>query len=209
MGSAEAGSPGVSGPGASGVGAGAPSANADAAPARPLPERAIGSADAPVTIIEYASMTCPHCRTFHVEVLPQLRADYIDAGKVRLVFRDFPLDRLALAASMVARCAPPEKSLDVTARLFETQPKWAAAEDPIAVMSETVAPFGLDAARVDGCIQDETVAQPIIEEAMHGQQTYEITSTPTFIVNGEVLTGLQSMRAFEEKIAAALQWQGE
>src|SRR3546814_20997143 len=76
------------------------------------------------------------------DLLPQRRADYIDAGKVRLVFRDFPLDRLALAASMVARCVPPAKSLDVTARLLETQPTWAAAEDPIAVMSETVAPFG-------------------------------------------------------------------
>ena len=170
----------------------------------PAPERVLGDPDAPVTIIEYASMTCPHCRTFHVQVLPSLRSAYIDTGKVRLVFRDYPLDHLALAAAMVARCATTEKTMEVTTRLFETQAKWTAAEDPIAAIAEAVAPFGLDEAAVEACVSDEAAARPVIEQAMHGRETYEIRSTPTFIVNGEIMVGVHAFQDFEAKIEAAL-----
>lgn len=173
------------------------------APADPA-WRIIGAADAPVTIIEYASMTCPHCAHFHNDVLPVLRSSYIDTGKVRLIFRDYPLDRLALAASMVARCAPEDKSLEVTSRLFETQPTWAGAEQPIAAIAEVVAPLGLDRAAVEACVQNEDVAKPVLEQAIYGQENFEIRSTPTFILNGEVMVGALSPEAFAQKIDAAL-----
>lgn len=173
------------------------------APADP-PWRTIGRPDAPVTIIEYASMTCPHCAHFHVEVLPKLRSSYIDSGKVRLVFRDYPLDRLALAASMVARCAPEDKSMEVTSRLFQTQATWAASEDPISAIAEVVAPFGLDKEAVEACVENEDVARPVLEQAIYGQEKFQIRSTPSFLLNGEVLVGSQSPEAFAEKIDAAL-----
>lgn len=181
---------------------GAPTATLEA-PEDP-PGRTIGDPDAPVTIIEYASMTCPHCRAFHVDVLPQLRSAYIDTGKAKLIFRDFPLDRLALAAAMVARCAAPEKSMAVTSRLFETQPTWARSEDPIAAIAKEVQPFGLDEAAVEACIQDEDIAKPVLQQALYGQETFEIRSTPTFIIDGEVLVGTHSPEAFAQKIDAAL-----
>ena len=164
----------------------------------------LGPADAKVTIVEYASLTCPHCAQFHTTVMPAIKKEFVETGKVRFVYRDFPLDRLALAAAMVARCAPEEKSLAVTSRLFETQPTWARAEHPIAAIAEVVAPLGLDQAAVDACVQNEDVAKPVLEQAIYGQETFEIRSTPTFIVNGEVLVGALSPEAFAEKIDAAL-----
>ncbi|MFN4091066.1 MAG: DsbA family protein [Alphaproteobacteria bacterium] len=170
----------------------------------PAPERVLGDPDAPVTIIEYASMTCPHCRTFHVTVLPHLRSAYIDTGKVRLVFRDYPLDQLALAAAMVARCVGPDRSMAATGRLFETQATWMAAEDPILAIADVVQPFGLDEADVVSCVQDEAGARPVLEEVLHGREAYEVKSTPTFIINGERLIGIHPLATFEEKIREAL-----
>lgn len=154
-----------------------------------LPSRIIGNPDAPVTIIEYASMTCPHCRSFHVDVLPHLRRSHIDTGKARLIFRDFPLDQLALAAAMIARCAPPASSMAVTTRLFEMQPVWTQASDPVAALTEAVESFGMDRQAVDTCLRNEEIGRPILEQAIHGQQTFDIRSTPSFVIDGEVVVG--------------------
>ena len=97
-------------------------------------ERMLGSAGAPVTIVEYASFTCPHCARFHADILPELKKAYIDAGKARLVFRDFPLDRSAFAASVVARCASAGRYYGVVDLLFREQPRWAGARDAMAAL---------------------------------------------------------------------------
>ena len=94
----------------------------------------LGNPDAPVTIIEYASLTCPHCAQFHTEVLPELKERYIDPGKVRLIYRDFPLDQMALAAAALAHCAGPERYFSMLDVLFETQSNWAQADDPITAI---------------------------------------------------------------------------
>ena len=94
-----------------------------------LPDLVLGSANAPVTIVEYASMTCPHCATFHNKVLPVLKEKYIDTGKVRLIFREFPLDERAALASMLARCAGGDRSLPLISMLFSKQDEWATAKD--------------------------------------------------------------------------------
>lgn len=179
----------------------------------PMPELVIGKADAPVTIIEYASMTCSHCATFHNSVLPALKEKYIDKGQVKLVFREFPLDDRAALASMTARCAGTEKALPLISALFTRQDDWAQSKSIDELRGKLFAlgqQTGLTKQAFDACIPlgNETKLSPAKEKLLtdilmvrkRANETFGVVSTPTFFVNGKKLDGV-TIEDFDKAIA--------
>lgn len=160
----------------------------------------MGKADAPGTIFEYASLTCPHCARFDEEVLPQIKTLWIDTGKAKLVFRDYPLDQAALKASQVAWCAPPDRYFAFLDMLFKTQASWATAGNLKEALIRLAKFGGMGEEKVNACLADETLSNKIVGERLKGEQDYGIDSTPTFFVNGKKLVGEQPI----EDIAEAL-----
>ncbi len=163
----------------------------------PLPDMILGDPEAPVEIIEYSSMTCPYCATFHTQTLPTIKERYLDTGKAKLVFREFPLDRVALTASAIARCIGDDGFFPFVDVLYKTQATWATAQDSIAEIKKLVRMGGLDPAMVDSCLQDQSVIDGILAVRLEGDQTYNINSTPTFIINGDKYPGHMSVEEFE------------
>ena len=159
------------------------------APVDAATDMVIGDAGAPITIIEYASMTCPHCARFHVDTLSALARDYLDTGKARLVFRDFPLDGMALAAAQLARCAGAARYFAFIDVLFRQQSSWATASDPLAALGRIARLGGLGAERFNACLDDQDLTRGILEQRASAQREYEIQSTPSFIINGEKYVG--------------------
>jgi protein-disulfide isomerase len=149
----------------------------------------LGKPDAPVTIVEYASFTCPHCAQLAVSTMPTVKKELIDTGKARLVYRDFPLDRLALTASLVARCAPRERYFGFVDVLFAGQANWARATDPIRALGQIAQQGGIAPDRFDACIKDETVTQKVVQQRLDGEQKFGIKSTPTLLINGARYSG--------------------
>jgi protein-disulfide isomerase len=172
--------------------AAAPSSFADA-PVMPytvFPEdRVMGSPNAPVTIIEYASFTCPHCAHFDTEVLPAVKAPLIDSGKARLVFRDYPLDALALRAAMLVRCAGPERAFGMIDLLFQRQVAWATAQDPRAGLLGIANQAGMSEADFNACMDNKTVQDAVVQSRVTAEQSYKIQSTPSFLINGRLVVG--------------------
>ncbi len=156
-------------------------------------DKTLGAAQAPVTIIEYASFTCPHCANFHNTVLPSLKKQYVETGKVRLVFRDFPLGGLALRASILARWVPDERYFAFVDTLFQTQQNWAHADDPVRALGRIGRLAGLSQDDIDGCLNDKTLANEILAARREGAQKYGVDATPSFIVGGRKLSGEQTL----------------
>lgn len=155
-----------------------------------LPDIIVGKPDAPVTIVEYASMTCPHCATFHKTVLPTLKQKYIDTGKVRLIFREFPLDNLAAAASMLARCAGGDKTAPLISTFFEQQEEWAFVKgSPLPALLKIAEAAGFTKETFDKCLNDQKMLDGIVAVGERGRKSFSVTSTPTFFVNGTKLEG--------------------
>jgi len=167
-----------------------------------LGERSLGSANAPVTIIEYASATCPHCASFHKNTFPALKKDYIDTGKVRFVFREFPFDDLALAAFMLARCAPEDKYFPLLDVLFEQQETWAR-QNPKEELFKIAQLAGFSRESFEACLKNEEIAKGVIAIRNTAAESYGVDSTPTFFVNGEELKGSQSLDEFKQMIDKA------
>ena len=154
-----------------------------------LPDLSLGKADAPVTIVEYASMTCSHCATFHNTVLPKLKEKYIDTGKVRLILREFPLDNLAAAGSMLARCAPAEKSYEVVGALFAKQNDWAFVQgNPIPALFKIAGDYGFTKESFDKCLTDQKLLDSITGTRDRANKQFSVRSTPTFFVNGKKMS---------------------
>ncbi len=178
-----------------------------AAVARPvsLPEISIGSEKAPVTITEYSSLTCPHCAAFGQNVFPMLRSKYIDAGKVRFVFREFPLDIKAAAASILARCigkSEPEKYLGAVEMLFKLQDRLVAqTKDTLFYVGKM---HGMSVEDVETCEKDQTQFDKLNADQQYAAQELKVTSTPTFFINGVRLQGALSFEEFEERIKPLL-----
>jgi protein-disulfide isomerase len=168
----------------------------------PLPDLVLGKADAPVTIIEYASMTCPHCANFHKTTYPALKAKYIDTGKVKFIFREFPLDELAVAASMLARCAGGEKAIAMIDVLFASQEKWAVRQ-PIPVLQQISKQAGFTEKTFDECLKDQTLYNNIMAMRERGTKEYKVESTPTLFVNGKMLKGGATIEELEKAIESA------
>jgi len=166
-----------------------------------LPELILGKADAPITIVEYASMTCGHCASFHTTVLPEIKEKYIDTGQVRLVFREFPLDERAAAASMVARCAGGEKTLPFISVLLAKQDDWAFAKnDFLPKLFKYAQQAGFSKQSFETCRQDEKLLQNVIAVRDRAHQSFGVSSTPTFFVNGKKLDGV-TMADFDKALA--------
>jgi protein-disulfide isomerase len=167
-----------------------------AATAAEVAEGAIGSATAPVTVIEYSSLTCPHCAAFHEETLPGLKARFIDTGKVRLVTRDFPLDQPALQAAVLAHCAGPARYPTFVDVFFTQQENWARAPDPVAALKQLAQLGGLPATEADACLADKAMEEAVLQMRLAGQQQFDIRSTPTFIIQGKAYPGNRSVDEF-------------
>ena len=162
-----------------------------------LAPRVLGNPDAPVTITEFSSLTCPHCAEFHKSILPEIKKNYIETGKVKLVFSDFPLDELALRASMTARCVAPEKSFTIVDILFRTQETWVKMETPQENFERVALLAGLSKEDFKACMDNQKLVDGIVEIRRRGQEKYNINSTPTFVFNDGAET-IQGARPFEE-----------
>ncbi|CUI57145.1 thioredoxin domain-containing protein [Cognatishimia activa] len=152
-----------------------------------IPDMVLGNADAPITVIEYASYTCPHCATFHENTYPQLKADYIDTGKVKFVFREIYFDRFGLWASMIARCGGQERFFGITDLLMKGQSNWARAGDPVAIADEIRKVgrlAGLQDEQLQACLQDEDNAKALVAWYEQNATADDISSTPSFVING-------------------------
>ena len=163
----------------------------------PLPEMMLGSADAPNTIVEYASMTCPHCALFQTTILPELKTKYIDTGKARYILREFPLDNLAVAAFMLARCAEDDRHFPMIDALFATQTTWAVpgadGKDKLLLIARQA---GLSKEQFDKCLADKDLFNKIVEVRSRANETFQVDSTPTFFVNGKRLKGDHELKDF-------------
>ena len=170
--------------------------------AQPLPDVVEGRADAPATIIEYASMTCSHCAAFHRDVWPALKAKYVDTGKAKFVLREFPLDPLAAGAFMLARCAGPEKRDAVIDRLFDHQADWAFTANPLFHLKEQLIAAGMSEADFDACLENQALFDKVKAMRDGAAARLGVNSTPTFFVDGRRLSGSHGLDKFDEILAA-------
>ena len=173
--------------------------------AEAVAEMAIGRDDAPVTMIEYSSLACPHCAAFHRDVLPKIKEGYIDTGKVRLVYRDFPLGGLALAAAMLARCGGREKYFGFIEVLYRSQAQWSRSDNPRRELARVARFGGISQKDFEACLVNEPLMADIRERAADAQQKFGIDSTPTFIIEGEKVLGARSFEDFRDVIEKALE----
>ena len=167
-----------------------------------LPDMALGRADAAVTITEYASMTCPHCAAFNADVFPKIKSEYIDTGKIRYVFREFPLDIKAAAGSVLSRCIAKDdanKYFAVTDLLFKTQADWVmknTTESLIRIGKQA----GLTQEQIEACLRDQSLLDKLAADQKYAAEVLKVDSTPTFFINGEKIKGETSIEEFEKKI---------
>ena len=154
-------------------------------------DHVLGKPDAPVTIVEYASLTCGHCATFHKNVLPKLKSEWIDTGKAKLVYRDFPTGpkNLSVGASMINHCAQPEFYFRLLSVLMESQESWMTSGNPLVELKKYAKLAGVSSEKVDACLKDQTLASAIEERAVDAHRKYGIEGTPTLLVNGKVVPG--------------------
>ena len=179
---------------------------ADVAKPQSLPEMALGPANAPVTITEYASLTCPHCATFAEKVFPKIKSEFIDTGKIRYVFREFPLDIKAAAGSMLARCIAKDdapKYFAVIDLLFKQQNDWVM-KNTTETLTRIGKQAGLTQQAVEDCLKDQALLDKIAADQKYAADVLKVTSTPTFFINGEIIKGEQSFEEFSKRINAAL-----
>ena len=167
-----------------------------------LPDLALGPDDAKVTVVEYASMTCGHCAHFTTDVWPEFKKKYVDTGKVRYVFREFPLDNLAAAASMLARCTGKDKAFPLIEVLFEKQKEWAFGEgNPVPRLFEIAKQAGFTQESFDKCLTDQKLLDDITAGRTRAADVFGVSATPTFFINGKKLDGAPTM----EKLDAAIE----
>ncbi|MCA0401712.1 MAG: thioredoxin domain-containing protein [Proteobacteria bacterium] len=170
----------------------------------PLGDKVLGKDDAPVTIVEYASLTCGHCANFHTETLPKLKEKYIDTGKVRLVFREFPLDPLSTAASMITRCSTNERYFPLVTAFFQTQLDWATTEKPLDALLVMARQAGFTQESFEACLKDKAMYDGLNEVKKRGVESFSVNSTPTFFINGQRLIGNQPISEFDKVIEPLL-----
>ena len=186
----------ISLPGAGPVGAGEP--------AFAVGDMELGAKDAPVTIIEYASMTCSHCANFHMGPFKELKAKYIDTGKVRIIFREFPFDPLALQASMLARCVGGKRYFGMLNVLFKSQAKWANSSEPQQALAKIARLGGFTEARFKACMTNQDLADMILKSRLNGSKKFGVDSTPSFIVNGVKTSGNMTVTEWDMLLATYL-----
>jgi protein-disulfide isomerase len=168
-------------------------------------ERSLGSPEAPVVVVEYASATCPHCAQFHIRVWPQIRETYIQAGKVRWIFRELPLDEAAMAAFMLARCVQPDKYFEAIDLLFARQKTWAqSGTDVKSELFNVMKSLGMNQSQFNQCLEDKELAEAIYMIAKTANTEFGVKATPTFFVNGKLIRGARDFTAFGSIIESEL-----
>ena len=171
-----------------------------------LAERILGDPNAPVTIIEYSSLTCSHCRKFHVEILPNLKKNYIDTGKVKLLYRDFPFDQLGLMAAVLARCAPTERYFAFVDVLFQEQGKWSRSQTPFEDLMKIGKLGGINPSDFQTCLKNEELVNGLVEKRLEGQKKFDVNATPTFIIDDDhKIVGAEPYEEFEKILTKKVQ----
>ena len=163
----------------------------------------LGTNDAPVKIKVFSSLTCPHCADFHIKVVPKIKKKYIDSGKVQIIFIDFPLDQAAFNASKLLHCVDQNKKIKFLDNIYENQNKWTLGSDLEEVndnLRQIVKILGIDASKFDKCLNNENVANKILNGRINGQEKYSINSTPTIVINEKKLEGSVDFKNIEKKI---------
>lgn len=170
----------------------------------PLPDMVLGEAEAPVTIVEYMSLTCPHCASFHNETFDALKTKYIDGGQVRFIVRDFPFDPRAAAGAMLARCAPEGQYFPMVDMLFEQQSSWAAAQDARGALLQISRMAGFTQESFEACLTNQELLDDVNAVRQKAAEEFQVQSTPTFIINGERYAGNMSIEQMSAIIDANL-----
>lgn len=171
-----------------------------------IAEMSMGDADAPVTVVEYASLTCPHCAAFHTEVLPRIRENFVDTGKVRVVYREVFFDGPSVWAAMMARCAGPDRYFGVIDLLYRTQAEWLSSPDPAEITRALYSvgrQAGLTDAEMQACMTDAEFAEALVAEFQKNAAADGIEATPTFIIDGEKAQNMP-YEEFEARLNQAL-----
>ena len=179
---------------------------ADVAKPVSLPDMALGPKEAAVTVTEYASMTCPHCASFTENVFPKIKSEFIDTGKIRFVFREFPLDIKAAAGSMLARCIAKDDSgkyFAVIDMLFKQQNEWVV-KNTAETLTRIGKQAGLSQQQVEECLKDQALLDKIAADQKFANEVLKVNSTPTFFINGEMLRGEQTFEEFSKKVTPLL-----
>jgi len=180
-------------------------AGAAAPPAVSGQDRILGNPNAPITIIEYASLTCPHCAHFEDAVLPKIKQKWIDPGKAKLILRDFPLDDAALHAAMVARCAPPDRFYPLIETFFHTQDQWVVAKDWKAALQRIAQLAGISKTKFDTCFNDKKLEDEVANSRLDASTKLGVDATPTFYVNGTKFEGEPTVEAFDKLLSGMAQ----
>ena len=168
----------------------------------PLPDVIQGSTTAPATIIEYASLTCSHCAAFHETTWPEVKTKYIDTGLAKFILREFPLDKLAAAAFMLARCAGPEKRNLLIDRLFSQQKDWAFVDRPMAPLFAIAKQAGLSEGDSEACLKNQELYEKVNQGRDRAAEAFNIDATPTFFINGRKLVGEIALSDFDRWLSS-------
>lgn len=163
-------------------------------------DHVLGDPKAPVTIIEYASLTCSHCAHFHTQILPEIKKKWIDTGKVKLVYRDFPLDQVAVKAAQIAECAGNDRFFPVLDIIFRGQPTWATAADPIAELGKPLRIAGLGENEIKACLADDAKLNAVLSDYRSGE-TLGVSATPTLFIGGQLYRGSRSVEDLDGAIS--------
>lgn len=177
---------------------------ADAQPTIYPDDMFMGKADAKVTVIEYASLSCPHCAAFNADTLPKIKADYIDKGTVRWIYRDFPLNRPAYQAAILAHCTSPLRYFSLVDSLFKSQGFWETQPDPLVALKQIGISQGVDEKAYDACLNDAALREKILARLKEASDTFKVEATPSFLVNGKLYTGEQPYDEFKRILDEAL-----
>lgn len=164
-----------------------------------LKDRVLGDPNAPIEIIEYSSLTCPHCQQFHLETLPELKKNYLDTGRAKLIYRDFPFDQIGLMGTLLARCAPPSRYFQFLDVLFQNQEKWSSDPNPLQALTRIGKLGGLSEADFKACTENKAIVDGVLQSRLDAGNQFEVNSTPTFIINGEKrIVGSQPYEVFDD-----------
>jgi len=169
----------------------------------PLGDVVMGDANAPVTIIEYASMTCSHCANFHTTTYPEMKKKYIDTGKVKYILREFPLDPLAAAGFMLARCSGGDKYYPIVEMLFQKQGDWVT-QNPIPPLLALAKQAGFTQESFESCLKDQKILEAIESVRTYGAEKLGVNSTPTFFINGKKINGSLTIEELDKQVQPLL-----
>ncbi|WP_167730539.1 DsbA family protein [Terasakiella sp. SH-1] len=167
-------------------------------------ERVMGDPNAPVTLIEYASYTCSHCADFHKNVLPQIKKDYVETGKVKVIFRDFPFERVGATAALLSRCVDEKRYVGFNDLLMKQQEQWAGSKNPIGSLFTLAKLAGMSQEKIDSCLANEKLLDKIIMIRKEAMDTHGFNSTPSFLINGEKVVGGGEYSRFKDIIEGKL-----